>query len=77
MLCESKALDHYLDLLISLGLLGQYKNVYYNSLLTKEYSLKKSSLYQGDSILWRKNLSLDWIPLTVLFYAIFYKNPGR
>ena len=60
MICDSKALDRYLDLLISLGLLGQFKDVYYNSLLTKEYLLKNSPLYQGDSILWRKNLSSDW-----------------
>jgi len=60
MFCDPKALDRYLDLLISLGLLGQYKKAYYNSLLTKEYLLKASPLYQGDSILWRKNLSSDW-----------------
>lgn len=60
LLCDAKALDRYLDLLISLGLLGQYQKGYYNSLLTKEYLLKSSPLYQGDSILWRKNLSSDW-----------------
>jgi len=60
MTCDSKALDRYLELLISLGLLGRYQTVYYNSLLTKEYLLKESPLYQGDSILWRKNLGSDW-----------------
>ncbi|KNZ40672.1 DUF2284 domain-containing protein [Acetobacterium bakii] len=60
MTCDSKALNRYLELLISLGLLGQFQTVYYNTLLTKEYLLKESPLYQGDSILWRKNLSSDW-----------------
>lgn len=58
--CDSKALDRYLDLLTSLGLLGHFQNVYYNTLLTKDYLLKDSPLYQGDSILWRKNLTEDW-----------------
>ena len=60
MLCDANALDRYLDLLVSLGLLGQYQKSYYNSLLTKKYLLKNSPLYQGDSILWRKNLTEDW-----------------
>jgi predicted metal-binding protein/predicted O-methyltransferase YrrM len=57
---EPKALHRYFDLLISLGLIDQFNTLYYNSLLSKNYLLKKSPLYQGDSILWRKNLINDW-----------------
>ncbi|WP_286806870.1 class I SAM-dependent methyltransferase [Acetobacterium sp. MES1] len=57
---NESALERYLALLISLGLLGQHQNIYYNQLITKEYLLKESPLYQGDSILWRKNLRDDW-----------------
>lgn len=60
---NENALARYLELLISLGLIGQYQNVYYNQLITKEYLLKESPLYQGDSILWRKNLTDDWATL--------------
>ena len=60
---NENALGRYLDLLISLGLVGRYQNVYYNQLITKEYLLKESPLYQGDSILWRKNLTDDWATL--------------
>ncbi len=57
---DEHALGRYLELLNSLGLLGHYQNVYYNQLITKEFLLKASPLYQGDSLLWRKNLSDDW-----------------
>nr|WP_320025250.1 class I SAM-dependent methyltransferase [uncultured Acetobacterium sp.] len=60
---NENALIRYLELLISLGLVGHYQNVYYNQLITKEYLLKESPLYQGDSILWRKNLTDDWATL--------------
>ena len=60
---NENALSRYLELLINLGLVGQYQNVYYNQLITKEYLLKESPLYQGDSILWRKNLIDDWTTL--------------
>ena len=58
--CDAAALGRYLELLTSLGLLDRYQSVYSNSLLTQEYLLKASPLYQGDSILWRKNLTADW-----------------
>lgn len=57
---DENALGRYLELMTSLSLLGKFQNVYFNSLLTKEYLLKESPLYQGDSIQWRKNLSEDW-----------------
>jgi predicted metal-binding protein/2-polyprenyl-3-methyl-5-hydroxy-6-metoxy-1,4-benzoquinol methylase len=58
--CDTTALGRYLELLTSLGLLDRYQSVYTNSLLTQDYLLKSSPLYQGDSILWRKNLTEDW-----------------
>lgn len=66
------ALTRYLDLLVSLGLIGNYKTIYYNQLITKDYLLKESPLYQGDSILWRKNLAADWSTLKSAL-----KNGGR
>ncbi|WP_423055433.1 class I SAM-dependent methyltransferase [Acetobacterium carbinolicum] len=57
---NESALERYLALLNSLGLVGCYQNVYYNQLITKEYLLIASPLYQGDSLLWRKNLTDDW-----------------
>lgn len=58
--CDPSALTRYLQLLIHLGLLGCYKDYYYNSMLAHDYLLKESPLYQGDSILWRKGLEVDW-----------------
>lgn len=58
--CDTAALGRYLELLTSLGLLDRYQSIYSNSLLTQDYLLKSSPLYQGDSILWRKNLTEDW-----------------
>ncbi|MEO1816338.1 MAG: class I SAM-dependent methyltransferase [Acetobacterium sp.] len=66
---NESALERYLALLNSLGLVGYYKNVYYNQLITKEYLLKASPLYQGDSLLWRKNLSDDWSTLKAALTA--------
>jgi len=57
---NENALSRYLELLVSLGLLGHYQNVYYNQAITKNYLLKTSPLYQGDSLLWRKSLADDW-----------------
>ena len=48
---NESALNRYLALLSSLGLLGQHQNIYYNQLITREYLLKASPLYQGDSLL--------------------------
>ncbi|MBC3795657.1 methyltransferase [Acetobacterium tundrae] len=60
-LCSNEAaVGRYLELLRSLGLLERYQEFYTNSLLTQDYLLKESPLYQGDSILWRKNLIADW-----------------
>jgi len=57
---NESALERYLALLNSMGLVGHYQNVYYNQLIIKEYLLTASPLYQGDSLLWRKNLTDDW-----------------
>lgn len=57
---NESALERYLALLNSMGLVGHYQNVYYNQLIIKEYLLTASPFYQGDSLLWRKNLTDDW-----------------
>ncbi|AKL95366.1 O-methyltransferase [Clostridium aceticum] len=57
---NENAMDRFLNTLTVLGLLVKYEACYYNSQLASEYLIKDKELYQGDSILWRKELHANW-----------------
>lgn len=61
--CEPSALERFLHLLKTLDLVGCYEESYYNTTLTDTWLVKGRSLYQGDSILWRRAIAEDWLTL--------------
>ncbi|WP_089280955.1 DUF2284 domain-containing protein [Anaerovirgula multivorans] len=57
---DENAMQRFLNTLTILGLLVKYGEYYYNSQLASEYLIKDKEMYQGDSILWRKELYSNW-----------------
>jgi len=62
--CDPKSMERFLEVLILLGLLSQYQGRYVNSHVSNTYLVKGKEMYQGDSILWRKELKSQWNELT-------------
>lgn len=57
-------LERFLQALGAIGLVVCNGERYYNTKLASDYLVPSKSQYQGDSILWRKGLSLGWQDLT-------------
>lgn len=57
---DQQGMKRFIDTLRALGLLEKYGDFYYNSTLALEYLIKGKEMYQGDSILWRKELDANW-----------------
>ncbi len=57
------SLDRYMRALEALGLVVIYDGVCCNSLIARQHLLKGSPEYQGNSILWRKQLGESWSEL--------------
>lgn len=53
-------LQRFLQALCALGLLDKYEKIYFNTRISKEFLVKGRENYQGESILWRKNLFPNW-----------------
>jgi 2-polyprenyl-3-methyl-5-hydroxy-6-metoxy-1,4-benzoquinol methylase len=66
---NEKALNRFLNLLLELGLIEKKQESYVNQPIAQTYLLKESPFYQGDSILWRKNLKDDWKTLKAALTA--------
>ncbi|MDO4289050.1 MAG: DUF2284 domain-containing protein [Eubacterium sp.] len=58
--CDPPALERFLHLLETLDLVGQYQGSYYNTTLTDTWLVKGRPLYQGNSVLWRREIAEDW-----------------
>ena len=54
--CNESSLSRYLHLLKTLDLVDCYENSWYNTTLSSTYLIKGKPLYQGNSILWRRDL---------------------
>ncbi|MBS4024126.1 MAG: methyltransferase domain-containing protein, partial [Clostridia bacterium] len=57
---ETKGTERFLHALCSLGLLTQDDKCYYNTNIAAECLVKHRAGYQGDSILWRRDLLPSW-----------------
>ncbi len=57
---ERAGLQRFLQALCALGLLDSYGEVYFNTRVSQEFLVKGRENYQGESILWRKNLVPNW-----------------
>ena len=62
--CDSKAMIRFLEVLLLMGLVSTYQGSYMNSQISSTYLIKGKEMYQGDSILWRKELKSQWNELT-------------
>lgn len=58
--CNKISMERYLDTLQILGLIEKYDKYYYNSTISNNYLVQESEMYQGNSILWRKELMENW-----------------
>jgi predicted metal-binding protein len=58
--CDERGMERFMDALCSLGLTGRHGANYFNTALSKQYLIKTSRMYQGNSILWRKALKNPW-----------------
>ena len=47
-------------MLKTLDLVDCYENSWYNTTLSSTYLIKGKPLYQGNSILWRRDIKADW-----------------
>ncbi|MFZ3101701.1 MAG: methyltransferase dimerization domain-containing protein [Desulfitobacteriaceae bacterium] len=54
------ALQRFLEALCALGLLEKHEEIYFNTRVSREFLVKGRENYQGESILWRKNLVSNW-----------------
>ena len=54
-------LKRLLNALCALGLVVRHKDSYYNSKTSSEFLVKGAPLYQGDAVLWRKELLEPWL----------------
>jgi predicted metal-binding protein/ubiquinone/menaquinone biosynthesis C-methylase UbiE len=57
---ETNGTERFLHALCSLGLLTKDDKCYYNTNVAAECLVKNSAGYQGDSILWRRELQSSW-----------------
>ena len=57
---SSEGLERFLEALCTLGLLGRHGEIYFNTNISSKFLVKDAGDYQGDSILWRKNLFPNW-----------------
>jgi predicted metal-binding protein/2-polyprenyl-3-methyl-5-hydroxy-6-metoxy-1,4-benzoquinol methylase len=57
---EQAGLQRFLEALCALGLLDSYGKRYSNTRVSREFLIKGRENYQGDSVLWRKNLFPNW-----------------
>lgn len=57
---EIKGTGRFLHALCYLGLVTEDDNIYYNTKIAAECLVKSSAGYQGDSILWRRDLLPRW-----------------
>jgi len=55
-----EGLERFLQALCALGLLGRHGEIYFNTNISSKFLVKGAADYQGDSILWRKNLFPNW-----------------
>ncbi|MDR0308975.1 MAG: DUF2284 domain-containing protein [Coriobacteriales bacterium] len=62
--CNEAALCRFLDALTSFGLLGCHDGNYANSAIADTHLVPGKPGYQGNSILWRKQLEFSWRELT-------------
>lgn len=53
-------LSRFLHALMTIGLIVEYGDKYYNTLLSNRHLVSGKPEYLGDSILWRKELSQNW-----------------
>ncbi|WP_195270581.1 5-hydroxy-benzimidazole O-methyltransferase BzaC [Eubacterium sp. 1001713B170207_170306_E7] len=58
--CDESSLSRYLHLLKTLDLVDRYENKWSNTTLSSTYLIKGKPLYQGNSILWRREIRADW-----------------
>ncbi|MEG1693803.1 MAG: DUF2284 domain-containing protein [Eubacterium sp.] len=58
--CDASSLGRYLHLLKTLDLVDCFKDSWYNTTLSSTYLIPGKPLYQGNSILWRKEITSDW-----------------
>lgn len=61
--CDAKSLTRYLHLLKTLDLVDCYDDTWYNTTLASTYLIPGKPLYQGNSILWRRDIREDWLTL--------------
>jgi len=57
---NQEGLMRFLQALCALGLLGRHGEIYFNTKIASKFLVKNAEDYQGDSILWRKNLFPNW-----------------
>ncbi|HWJ03713.1 MAG TPA: methyltransferase, partial [Verrucomicrobiae bacterium] len=69
---ESQGAERFLQALCTMGLLINDGDCYYNTKVSGEYLVVGKENYQGDSVLWRKQLASNWRDL-----AKSLKNGGR
>ncbi len=55
-----EGLERFLQALCALGLLGRHGEIYFNTKISSKFLIMDAEDYQGDSILWRKNLFSNW-----------------
>lgn len=60
---DAPALSRFLHLLKTLDLVDCYEDNWYNTTLASAYLIKGKPLYQGNSILWRREIKDDWATL--------------
>lgn len=81
---EPGGAERFLQALCTMGLLVTDGDCYYNTKLSEEYLVIGKENYQGDSILWRKQLAANWRDLTKSLktggrvnYGSFDENPAH
>ncbi|MCF8012138.1 MAG: methyltransferase domain-containing protein [Clostridiales bacterium] len=57
---DGQAAQRFLHALCAVGLLVAEGPVFFNTELSQKYLVRGKKYYQGDSILWRKNLASPW-----------------
>lgn len=57
---DADALDRFLSLLQSLGLIDAWEGSWFNNPIASTYLVKSSPRYQGGNVLWRKKLKDEW-----------------
>lgn len=57
---NQEALERFLQALCALGLLGRHGEIYFNTNISQKFLVNGTEGYQGESILWRKNIFPNW-----------------